>query len=59
MPAQTFQPIAARRAPVRVEGPIGWLRVNLFSDWKTSLATVIIGALLLWVEKQVNKGKAR
>ena len=49
MSAQTFQSIAARRAPVRAEGLIGWLRVNLFSDWKTSLATVIIGALLLWV----------
>jgi general L-amino acid transport system permease protein len=47
--AQTFQPIAARPAPVRVEGLLGWIRVNLFSDWKTSLSTLLIGGLLLWV----------
>ena len=49
MSAQTFQPIAARPAPMRVGGLLGWLRANLFGDWRTSLATVIICALLLWV----------
>jgi general L-amino acid transport system permease protein len=53
MTAQTFQPIAARPAPIRTEGAIGWIRVNLFSDWKTSLATVIIGGLLLWFLPQL------
>jgi general L-amino acid transport system permease protein len=47
-PAQTFVPIAPRPAPNRTDGPVAWVRNNLFSDAKTSLATVIIGGLLLW-----------
>ncbi len=49
MAAQSFQAIAARPAPVRTEGVVGWIRVNLFSDWQTSLATLLLGALLLWI----------
>ncbi|MDR7308021.1 amino acid ABC transporter permease [Rhodoferax saidenbachensis] len=47
MSATTFQPIAARPAPVKTEGLAAWIRTNLFGDWKTTLGTVIIGALLL------------
>ncbi|HEX5391133.1 MAG TPA: amino acid ABC transporter permease [Burkholderiaceae bacterium] len=47
-PTHTFVPIPARLAPNRTEGPVAWLRHNLFGDIKTSLATVIIGSLLLW-----------
>jgi general L-amino acid transport system permease protein len=47
-PTHTFVPIPARPAPNRTEGPVAWLRHNLFGDIKTSLATVIIGGLLLW-----------
>lgn len=47
-PTHTFVPIPARPAPNRTEGPVAWLRHNLFGDIKTSLATVIIGSLLLW-----------
>jgi len=47
MTAQTFQPIAARPAPVRSDGALAWIRANLFGDWKTSLATVLVGGLLL------------
>jgi len=47
-PTHTFVPIPARPAPNRTEGPVAWLRHNLFGDVKTSLATVIIGGLLLW-----------
>ena len=49
MSATTFQPIAARPAPVKTEGLVAWVRTNLFGDWKTSLGTVIIGAVLLAV----------
>ncbi len=47
MTAQTFQPIAPRPAPVRTEGPVAWIRINLFGDLVTSLMTVVIGAALL------------
>lgn len=49
MSATTFQPIAARPAPVKTEGLVAWIRTNLFGDWKTTLGTVIIGAVLLAV----------
>ena len=44
MNTQTFQPIAPRPAPVNTEGPVAWVKANLFGDWKTSLATLVIGA---------------
>jgi general L-amino acid transport system permease protein len=47
MTAQTYQPIPARAAPVRNEGVLAWIRANLFGDWKTSLATALVGGLLL------------
>ena len=43
-----FEPIPARPAPVQTGGVLGWLRANLFADWRTSLSTVVIGGLLLW-----------
>jgi len=48
-----FKPIAARPAPVNTEGPLAWARANLLADWKTSLATLIIGGLLLWLVPQI------
>jgi general L-amino acid transport system permease protein len=47
MTAQTFQPIAPRPAPVKTEGLVAWIRINLFGDWATGLMTIVIGALLL------------
>jgi len=47
MTAQTFQPIAPRPAPVSTEGPIAWIRINLFGDLVTGIMTVVIGAALL------------
>ena len=47
MSAQTFQPIAPRPAPVRTEGLLAWIRINLFGDLVTSLMTVIVVAALL------------
>ncbi len=40
--------IPAREAPVKSRGLVGWVRTNLFCDWKTSLATILIGGALLW-----------
>ncbi|MDH4450986.1 MAG: amino acid ABC transporter permease [Rhodoferax sp.] len=47
MSATTFQPIDARPAPVKTEGLAAWIRFNLFGDWKTTLGTLVIGAVLL------------
>jgi len=47
MSAQTFQPIDPRPAPVKTEGIVAWIRINLFGDWITGLMTVVIGATLL------------
>ncbi|MEY3125561.1 MAG: hypothetical protein RLZZ573_2081 [Pseudomonadota bacterium] len=49
MTATTFQPIPARPAPVKTEGLVAWIRTNLFSDWKTTLGTLLIGYGLLSV----------
>ena len=48
MSTQTFAPIAPRPAPVNTEGLVPWLRQNLFVDTKTSIATLIVGGLLVW-----------
>jgi len=52
MTAQTFQPIAPRPAPVRTEGPLAWVRLNLFGDWVTTLMTLLIGGALLYLIPQ-------
>ena len=52
MTAKTFEPIAARRAPVSTEGPIAWIRINLFGDFTTGLMTIIVLAGLLMVLPQ-------
>ena len=49
MHTSTFEPIAARSAPINTEGPVAWVRINLFSDAHTSMATLLIGACLLWL----------
>jgi len=53
MNTTTFQPIAPRPAPVNTEGPLAWIKANLLADWKTSLATFIIGGVLLWLVPQI------
>ena len=52
MTAQTFQSIAARPLPVKTEGPIAWIRANLFGDLVTSIMTIVIGGALLYVIPQ-------
>lgn len=54
--SDVFQPIPPRPAPVRMEGPLAWIRLNLFSNVWSSVATlvalVLIGyagnRLLIW-----------
>ncbi len=53
MTAQSFQPIAARPAPNPTEGPIAWIRINLFGDWITGLMTLLVGGVLLWIVPQL------
>ncbi|HEY5582113.1 MAG TPA: amino acid ABC transporter permease [Rhodoferax sp.] len=53
MTATTFKPIAARPAPINTEGPLAWVKANLLADWKTTLATLIVGGVLLWLVPQI------
>jgi len=43
------QPAPYRSPPVATIGPLGWLRANLFSSVGSTLMTMVIGLLLVWV----------
>jgi general L-amino acid transport system permease protein len=43
-----FQPIQARQAPVKTEGVVPWIRANLFGDWRSSITTLAIVALVVY-----------
>jgi general L-amino acid transport system permease protein len=47
MTALTFEPIAAREAPIKTEGLVAWIRSNLFGNLRTALGTIAIGLVLL------------
>lgn len=47
MAASTFEPIAARPAPVKTEGTVAWIKSNLFGSTSTSIGTLAIAVLLL------------
>ncbi|QTN28070.1 amino acid ABC transporter permease [Rhodoferax sp. AJA081-3] len=49
MSGQTFQPIPARPAPVNSDGLLPWMRANLFGNWQTTVGTLVLGGLLLWM----------
>jgi general L-amino acid transport system permease protein len=53
MNAKTFQPIEARPAPVKTQGPVAWVRTNLFGGLSTSIGTLVIGAALLYILPQL------
>jgi general L-amino acid transport system permease protein len=53
MSIAAFQPIPPRPAPPGTEGVLAWLRANLFGDWKTAAATVIVGGMLVWTVPQL------
>lgn len=42
-----FQVIPPRPAPVRVSGPIAWLRRNLFSSVGNGILTIVVGAFVV------------
>jgi general L-amino acid transport system permease protein len=44
--SEVFAAIPSRPPPVATEGVLPWLRRNLFSDWKNTIGTVIVLALL-------------
>jgi general L-amino acid transport system permease protein len=39
-------PVIARPPPDRTAGPLAWLRANLFADWKNTLATLVVVAII-------------
>ncbi|WP_254067850.1 amino acid ABC transporter permease [Burkholderia sp. L27(2015)] len=41
-----FEPIASRPPPRSVNGPIVWLRNNLFDGWRNTLASVLVLGIL-------------
>ncbi len=45
--AEVFAAIPSRPPPVATEGVLPWLRRNLFSDWKNTLGTLIVLAVLV------------
>ncbi|MFM2035169.1 MAG: hypothetical protein RL459_434 [Pseudomonadota bacterium] len=49
MSATSFQVIPARPAPVKTEGAVAWIRSNLFGSWPTTLGTLLVGAILLYI----------
>ena len=46
IPGDMFRPITAREAPVKTEGLVPWVRINLFGNLWSSVATVIVAAIL-------------
>ncbi len=46
--SETFLPIAARPSPRRTEGVVPWLRHNLFGNWASGVAAVLLVLLLAW-----------
>lgn len=49
MAAVLHEPIAPRPSPVAQSGPLVWLRRNLFADWRSTLTTLFVFGLLLWL----------
>lgn len=47
--ADTYTPIAPRPSPVKTTGFVPWARHNLFADWRSTLTTVFMVALVLYV----------
>jgi general L-amino acid transport system permease protein len=47
--ADTFTPVSPRPAPATAAGISVWLRRNLFADWRSSLTTVLLLALAVYL----------
>ncbi len=50
--ADTFQPIAPRPSPVRSTGAIAWVRRNLFDSPTSTLTTLLLAGLVLYLLPQ-------
>ncbi len=53
MSATVFTPIPSRPAPVRMTGAVAWMKRNLFADWISTIATLAILALAVYVIPEV------
>lgn len=53
MTATSFVPVPARPAPVNAQGRVAWIRSNLLGDWRTTVATLVVGGVLLWLLPQL------
>jgi general L-amino acid transport system permease protein len=51
--AFTLSSIEPRPAPIRTDGIVPWLRSNLFGDIPTTIATLLLGSMLLWILPQL------
>lgn len=49
MSAREFKPLPDQPAPTSITGPVAWIRQNFFPSKTSSMATIIIGGLLLSV----------
>jgi general L-amino acid transport system permease protein len=49
MMSAVFEPIKPRTAPVKTEGLVPWVRTNLFGDWRSTVVTVAVIALAVYV----------
>jgi general L-amino acid transport system permease protein len=49
----TFVPIAARPAPVKMEGFLPWLRNNLFSSIGNTVISLLVLAVLVWAATNI------
>jgi len=53
--ADVFTPIQPRPAPIKTEGFVPWIRLNLLADWRSILTTVfIIGLIGLYLPGIIN-----
>jgi general L-amino acid transport system permease protein len=47
--ADTFTPVAPRQAPVAIEGVVPWLKRNLFGGWRSTMTTLLMLALAVYI----------
>jgi general L-amino acid transport system permease protein len=47
--ADTFVPIAPRPSPIKTHGFVPWARQNLFADWRSTITTLFVGGLLVYL----------
>ena len=46
--SDTFVPIAPRPSPIKTTGFVPWARQNLFADWRSTITTLFVGAILVY-----------